>query len=194
MRHACQGIQQNVQSAENQTFGARVERVGFTVFLSFSTMLLMFGILKVTGIASIDLFANMPIPVVLLNYLFDSNDLTVSQMFTSPFVIMGVLGIIAAAPLLEEVIFRGPCRALSDDAGKLNPKFLFVVLGWSFIMFGLAHGFGYFSVLVQGVGGLFLTLLWFRNGPSQLSSYLSCVVAHSLYNILVITTVWLMAS
>jgi membrane protease YdiL (CAAX protease family) len=154
-------------------------------------MLTVVSFFKAIGLASVDFGTSMPVMGATLNYWLQSHSLSLGQALTSPFVVMQVLIIIFGAPFLEEIIFRGPCRALSDKEGTLKPEFLFVVLSWSFIAFGLANGYGYFSVLLQGVGGLFLARLWFRNGPSRSASYFSCVAAHSLYNISVVITTWL---
>ena len=159
-------------------------------------MLAVVGLFKVIGlVASVNFDINIPLLGVTANYLLDSHHLTFDQaLAASVVVVLGVISSAVAAPLWEEVVFRGPCKALSDKEGKLKPEFLFVVLGWSFIVFGLAHGHWYFSILLQGVGGLFLARLWFCNGPSSRASYWSCVVAHSLYNISVMLVAWIHSS
>ncbi|MEK7131884.1 MAG: CPBP family glutamic-type intramembrane protease [Patescibacteria group bacterium] len=157
-------------------------------------MLLAVSFFEVVGLASINLSSGFPLLGISGNYLLHLKHLTLNQALTSPFVVIGVLIVIVVAPLLEEVVFRGICPAVSDDNGKLKPKLLFIVLGWSFIGFGLAHGHGLFSLMVQGVGGLLLARLWFCNGPNMRESYFSCVAAHSLYNISVVIIAWLWAS
>ena len=181
-------------SAGYKTFGAKFGEVGFTVFLMWGAMLVVVGLFKVIGlIASIDFNTNLPLLGITANYLLHYSTFD-QALAVSVAAVLGVIFSAVAAPLWEEVVFRGPCKALSDKDGKLKPEFLFIVLGWSFIAFGLGHGHLYFSVLLQGVGGLFLARLWFRNGPSSRASYWSCVAAHSLYNISVIIIVWMSGS
>ncbi len=138
----------------------------------------------------------MPVMGFIPNYWLSSHNLTLGQALTSPYVVMEVLIIILGAPFLEEILFRGlPCSAASDTEGKIRPRWgLFVILGFSFIFFGLAHGQGYFSVLLQGVGGLLLARLFFRNGPNTVASYFSGVAAHALYNISVVAVTWIWLS
>lgn len=183
------------QSANNNTFGAKAREVLATVALMWLSMLLVVSFFKFVGLASVD-FTSTPVLGATLNNWLDSHSLTLGEALTSPFVVIQVLIIILGAPFLEEVLFRGFfCGFLaSDDSGTLKPRGVFAVLAGSFILFGLAHGHGYFSVLLQGVGGLFLARLWFRNGPNQRESYFSTVAAHSLYNISVVITTWIWLS
>lgn len=182
------------KSADNYTFGTRTREILATVALMWFSMLLAVSVLKVSGLASVNFSNNMPVLGVSVNYWLQSQSLTLGQALVSPFAIWQLLGIFVIAPFGEEVVFRGICSAVADEKGKLMPRFLFVIISWSFIAFGLAHGHWYFSVMVQGVGGLWLARLWFRNGPNMQASYFSCVAAHSLYNISCVTAVWLMAS
>ena len=162
------------------------------------SMLLVVGFFQKTGMLPGDFSKNVPVLGVVVNYYWLHWDSTgLSEALNSPFAVAGVLGAVLFAPLLEEVVFRWLfCgSAASDNDGKILPKGkgLGVILAGSFILFGLAHGHGYFSVMLQGVGGLWLARLWFCNGTNHWSSYFSCVAAHSLYNISVIMTVWLMS-
>ncbi len=185
------------RSAEHKTLGARVGEIGFTVFLMWFGMLLVVGFFQKTGMMPGDFSKNVPILGTIVNYWLQSNHTTLAESLNSPLAVAGVLGAVLFAPLVEEIIFRWLfCRGwASDHEGNILPhgKGLGIILAGSFIAFGLAHGHGYFSVMLQGVGGLWLARLWFRNGPNHWSSYFSCVAAHSLYNISVITTVWLMS-
>lgn len=178
--------------AGHKTFGAKFIEIGFTVFMMWFAMLVVVSFLNAVGLASIDIANNMPILGFWPNQMLLSHHFTVSQMLSSPYAVMGVLITIAGAPLLEEVLFRGICPALADENGRLRPKLLLIVLAVSFIGFGLVHGHGYISVMIQGVGGLLLTMLWYRNGPSMRSSYFSGVAAHSLYNISCVLVVWML--
>jgi hypothetical protein len=184
------------QSADNNTFGARAREVLATFAKMWLWMLAVVIFFKIIGFAIIGSHGSMPLLGVIANYLLDSHNLTLKQALVSPFAVLGVVIVIFAAPFVEEIIFRWcVCGSLaSDDSGKLKPngKGLGVVLAGSFIFFGLAHGFGYFSLMLQGVGGLLLAMLWFRNGHNTKASYFSCVAAHSLYNISVVVTEWIM--
>ncbi|TSC74229.1 MAG: hypothetical protein G01um101444_347 [Parcubacteria group bacterium Gr01-1014_44] len=182
------------RSAENHTFGTRAREVLATVAMMWFGMLLVVSFFKAVGLAFVDFKTNTPILGVGVNYWLHSHSFTLGQVLASPQEVMQLLVVMFGAPLLEEVLFRGfVCSGMaSDDNGKLKPQGLFTVLAGSFIIFGLFHGHWYLSVMVQGVIGLWLARLWFRNGPSRSASYFSCVAAHSLYNISVVTTVWLM--
>ncbi len=90
------------------------------------------------------------------------------------------------APLAEEILFRAlVCHAWAGD-GKGNLMNWWPVLGISAVLFGFLHTFSYSGVLLQGMLGFQLAMLWYRNGPSQRWSYFSCVAAHGLYNLSVI--------
>lgn len=182
------------QSANHKTFGAHVGEVLVTFALMWICMLVVVGFFKATSLLTGDFSTNIPVLGPSINLWLQSQHFTLGQALASPYMVVGVLMTIFGAPFLEEVLFRGfVCNSMAtDDHGRLKVQGLFTVLAGSFIIFGLAHGHWYFSVMLQGVGGLWLARLWFRNGPSQKSSYLSCVAAHSLYNISVVTSVWLM--
>ncbi len=179
------------KSVEHKTFWPRFGEVLVTVALAWFGMLLVASFFKVVGLASVSFNdANTPVLGFSVNYWLQSHSLTFGEALASPSAYMVVI-IIFGAPFLEEILFRGfVCNMASDDNGHLKPRGIFTLLAGSFILFGLVHGRGYFSVLIQGVVGLFLARLWFRNGPGQKSSYFSCVAAHSLYNISVVATTW----
>lgn len=186
------------RSANHNTFGAKVGEVLLTFALMWLSMLLVVGFFTKTGMMVGDFSTNIPVLGPSANFLLHSQHLTLGQALASSSGVMILLGTILFAPLAEEVAFRWfVCHSIASDAhGVILPKGkgLGVVLFGSFILFGLAHGHWYFSIMLQGVGGLWLARLWFRNSPEAHSSYFSCVTAHSLYNISVVTTVWLMAS
>ena len=87
------------------------------------------------------------------------------------------------APLAEEAIFRGLiCHRIAGRTEDGRPKDWWPIIAFSFLLFGFLHTFNYDGVMLQGVYGLMLAMLWYRNGTSQKSSYFSCVLAHASYN------------
>ena len=97
------------------------------------------------------------------------------------------LGACVMAPLAEEAIFRGLiCHRMAQRGDDGRPKDWWPIIAFSFLLFGFLHTFSYAGVVLQGVYGFMLAMLWFRNGPSQKASYLSCVLAHASYNFSVI--------
>lgn len=89
------------------------------------------------------------------------------------------------APFVEEAIFRYfPLTFAIDSEKRKLRAVLIVVCG---IFFGLAHGHA-LNVLIQGVAGYILGLLYVRNHRSQLGAYFSCVALHSMYNFTVLMT------
>ena len=178
-------------SAEHKTFGARAVEVLATFALWWLSMQLVVYALKLIGVGFAELGADIPVAGVSVNLYLISHNLTLGQALASPSVVVVVTTLMTmfGAPFLEEALFRGfVCNAASDDSGVLKPRGHFTVIAGSFILFGLFHGHWYFSVMLQGVGGLWLARLWFRNGPSQKWSYFSCVAAHCLYNVSVLAT------
>lgn len=103
------------------------------------------------------------------------------------------LGSCVAAPLMEEYLRGAACQFCTDPAtGSLkNP---FILNSLSCIGFGLLHGGGYFSILVQGALGYVLGHLWFRNLRNRDSTFSTrwaygCnVVVHAAYNFCVLGT------
>lgn len=172
-------------SANNQTFGARAREVLAHVAAMLLWMLLIVVFFRAVGFSDINNSNNTPLLGVIGNYFLHSHHFTLATMLASAFVVMGVLITCFGAPILEEIVFRGlVCGFVaSDEHGKMRPAGIFAVLTGSFIFFGLVHGQGYFSIMLQGVLGLFLAHLWFRNGPNRWAAALSCMAAHSLYNI-----------
>ena len=178
-------------SAEHKTFGARAVEVLATFALWWFSMQVVWHVLKFSGLNFAEIGGDTPVAGFTLNYWLHSHNLTFGQAIASPSVdvVMGTLITMFGAPFLEEVLFRGFfCSVASDENGNLKARGLFTVLVGSFILFGLVHGHWYYSVMLQGVGGLWLARLWFRNGPSQKWSYFSCVAAHCLYNISVLAS------
>lgn len=87
------------------------------------------------------------------------------------------------APVVEEAIFR--MLPLTFVAGRRPDKVRAVVIVICGIAFGLAHRHP-MAVFIQGAVGFMLGWLYLRNSQSQLSSYLSCVLVHFMYNFTVI--------
>lgn len=92
-----------------------------------------------------------------------------------------------AAPLMEE-FFRGAACELCTDKETGRMKNPFVLYSLSCIGFGLLHGGGYISVLIQGSLGLMLGWLWFENakGPDGKTdktwAFFANVAVHAAYN------------
>ena len=167
--------------AENKGFGDYEREVLATVARSFIwVMVVLFIFLKIGLISSI--CSNVNFSVWFLN----QKDVSLSQAFGSAFAVFQFLGTLVFAPFLEELVFRVlPCVLATDDSGKLRPRIgVPIVLFGSFFAFGYVHGQGYLSIIIQGVLGLFLLRLFLRNGPRIWVAYLSCVAAHSMYNLL----------
>lgn len=82
-------------------------------------------------------------------------------------------------PLFEELLFRHVPIRFAKAAGE---KYIIPTIIFTSAIFGLVHGNGMYSVLIQGVGGFVLSCLYIKNNYS----YWSTVTAHSLWNISVI--------
>src|SRR3989344_4229324 len=96
------------RSAEHKTLGAKIGEIGFTVFLMWFGMLAVVSFCKITGLASVNFSTDAPILGVSANYFWlHSNTITLGEALNSPFAVMGVLGTVLFAPLLEEAVFRG---------------------------------------------------------------------------------------
>lgn len=78
------------------------------------------------------------------------------------------------APLWEELAFRFVPISIARRAGR---EVMIPVIVASSIIFGILHG-GYLNILIQGVGGFALSLVYIRNGYC----YWSAVAAHALWN------------
>lgn len=173
-------------SAGHKTFGAYAKEVLATVLLMRLWLWFIQKVFVVLGVADAGL-TNTPLLGVTGNYFLRSHDLTLETMLVSSFVVLGIFLSCVSAPILEEILFRWfVCRSMASDAnGELvgQGRGLGTVLVGSFIFFGLAHGHGVFSIMLQGVMGLFLAILFLRNGPNLRVAVVSCMVAHSLYNI-----------
>lgn len=184
------------QSAEHKKLSTIVLDILVTVALARLCVFVAISIFKASGLAAnIDL-SHTPLLGVSTNYLLPGFHFNSEQGLTSSWEVMGFLIAVVGAPFVEELVFRWfVCRSLaSDNQMELisvpEGKGLGIVLVGSFIVFGILHGQGYFSLMVQGVGGLLLARLWFRNGPDLKTAYFSCVAAHSLYNLSVVVQEW----
>jgi membrane protease YdiL (CAAX protease family) len=83
------------------------------------------------------------------------------------------------APLWEEALYRyGPITI----AKNIGNQYVIPIVIMSSCLFGWAHGESHEGVLVQGVLGLILSMVYIRNNYS----YLSSVILHSLYNLTVL--------
>ena len=102
-------------------------------------------------------------------------------------------GACVLAPLMEEYCRGAVCQFCTDrTTGAMKNPFILNAL--SGIGFGLLHGGGYFSVLIQGALGYVLGNLWFRNirnldGTFSTGwAYWTNVAVHAAYNFCVLGT------
>lgn len=174
------------KSSGHQTFRARAWEILATVLLMRLWLWFIKMLFIVLGLADAGP-ANTPLLGVIGNYFLRSHNLTLETLLVSSFVVLGIFLTCVSAPILEEILFRWfVCRSMASDAnGELigQGRGLGTVLAGSFIFFGLAHGHAVFSIMLQGVLGLLLVRLFFRNGPNLRVAVISCMIAHSLYNI-----------
>jgi len=82
------------------------------------------------------------------------------------------------APLWEELAFRHAPLQMAKALKTINLDVLipFVIISSS--IFGWAHGYGPVSILIQGIGGIILSLVYVQNNYS----YWSSVFLHFLWN------------
>lgn len=105
------------------------------------------------------------------------------QTNAAPTMFAGVI----VAPILEETGRAFVLRFASDGYGRVTNRWAIYL--FSGIVFGLLHGAGLFSIGLQGVLGMMLARLWFKNGPNENIRTVSCMVVHGLYNFTVIAMV-----
>jgi membrane protease YdiL (CAAX protease family) len=87
------------------------------------------------------------------------------------------------APLWEEAVFRYfPIRWAFSMGNMLTPMIVM-----SSMIFGIMHG-SILNILFQGVGGLIISWVYLKNG-----SYWWSVLSHSLWNIMIIFAIPLLA-
>jgi len=85
------------------------------------------------------------------------------------------------APICEEMIFRWPWLAMVTTAikdKKVYHKLYWYIAALLSIVFGAAH-YGYFSIFIQGILGMGLCYLYYKNR----FGYISAVVCHALWNL-----------
>lgn len=80
-----------------------------------------------------------------------------------------------AAPFIEEALYRWAPLTIAE---RLDKSIVVPVAIGSSIIFGLHHGFNYYSVLSQGVMGLLAAGIFIRT-----KSYLACVAFHMMWNV-----------
>jgi membrane protease YdiL (CAAX protease family) len=106
--------------------------------------------------------------------------------------LVAFVGACVAAPLMEEYLRGAVCQICTEkETGAIRWPYL--LNGLSGIGFGLLHGGGYFSVLVQGALGYVLGNLWFKNQSMSEDgkivtrwSYWCNVAVHAAYNFCVL--------
>lgn len=96
----------------------------------------------------------------------------------SPYPIGPLIWATVFAPLWEELIYRKIPIEICRKTGIFDKISVYLWLGTS-ILFGLGHG-GTYSIVRQGLSGLVFFKLCEKRG------YFSVVLAHGLYNFLVI--------
>lgn len=85
------------------------------------------------------------------------------------------------APLWEDAVFRGAVISRTQALFPGDNRQLIYAIIVSSVVFGILHG-GVVNVLIQGVGGLFLSYVYLKNG----NCILSAMIMHSLYNLVII--------
>jgi hypothetical protein len=90
---------------------------------------------------------------------------------------------VICAPLWEEAAFRYAPYKIAQAFGKhVNPELgralLIPIMIIATALFGWGHGYGIYSLLVQGVGGFIISCVYIKNGYS----YWSSVALHALWN------------
>lgn len=80
------------------------------------------------------------------------------------------------APLWEEFAFRVIPMWIAKGFGE---KFIIPVVMLSSLIFGWGHGNGPVSLLIQGVGGLFLATVYIKSNYN----YWAAVALHSIWNV-----------
>lgn len=172
--------------ANRDRFGA----IGLAFMLSWLWVMFVQLCVNLHGISSgtggLDLLGafhqeSLPYP---LKAMFGS--VSPARSFLAAFVVVCV-----AAPLLEEAFRMGLCEICEDKSAGNEGKnrYPWLLLAGSGLGFGLLHGGGYYSVLVQGALGLALGLLYFRlrrNPDGSLFKkrwiFLANVAIHAAYN------------
>jgi membrane protease YdiL (CAAX protease family) len=87
------------------------------------------------------------------------------------------------APVVEEAAFRYFPITMVKNMERSQIRATIIVVGG--IVFGILHGH-VLNILIQGVVGVILGYLYLRNYRSDLTSYLSCVAVHMMYNFTVL--------
>ena len=83
------------------------------------------------------------------------------------------------APVFEEAVFRMlPLTFVRDKHPDKVRAVQIVICG---ILFGIIHGHPV-NIFIQGFVGYMLGRLYMKNGNSQFTAYISCVVVHAAYN------------
>lgn len=83
------------------------------------------------------------------------------------------------APLWEEAAFRhAPLQIAKSFKEKLGMDLIIPIVIISSVIFGLGHGNGSISLMVQGVGGVLLSLAYIWGG----FNYWTSVAAHFMWN------------
>lgn len=134
----------------------------FNVFAAFGINLLW--------IVFIEFFINLIYGYPILQISFSAPDPSPLFLFFSACIY---------SPLFEEMLFRYAPITIARSFGE---KAILPTILISSTVFGLMHGYGMYSVLMQGVGGFIFSCLYIKNNYS----YLSSVAAHFLWNTSVI--------
>lgn len=80
-------------------------------------------------------------------------------------------------PIWEELFFRKAPLDIAIAADK--KKYLIPAIILSSAIFGIMHGNGIFSIMLQGVGGAILSVLYVKNGQDIKYN----ILAHALWNL-----------
>lgn len=105
-------------------------------------------------------------------------------VYDHPFLVEIFLSVLLA-PLIEELFFRHFPIQIIKATGK--KELLWPTILFTSALFGIMHD-GYPSILLQGVGGLLLSIVYIKNNYS----YWSSVALHAMWNLsLLLITIWL---
>ena len=133
-----------------------LKKLSIIALVTMTTILWIFGVMKV-----------LP---YLINFTFFGAQYTALGVFVFSCLL---------APLWEEAAFRhAPLQIAKTFKGRLQMDFTVPIIIISSVIFGLGHGHGVISLIVQGVGGVFLSLAYLWGNYS----YWTSVMCHFMWN------------
>lgn len=97
-------------------------------------------------------------------------------VYNGPWQYQAILFGCILAPLWEELAFRVIPLKIARMFGN---DFIIPMVGLSSLIFGWGHGNGTISLLIQGVGGVFLSIVYIKTNYN----YWAAVALHAAWNI-----------